>query len=451
MRHVTGLLPPIFCAPIRWCSKKTCTTGNEHGGKPSDGDIITPWNVTAAGPKGVDYDRVLTRFKSKRVDEALLAQLQEMCDGAVAMIGEGRAEKLHHFFRRGIVFSHRDFDLALHKMHSANKVGVGATTYLYTGRGPSTRSMHLGHVVPFLLAKYLQDTFGLPLVIQITDDEKHLFRDIPLHPGDGPEAGVESHGDLVEENIKDIIAFGFDRRRTFIFRNTTYMGTMYPTVVRLQRTLTLSAAKHTLGLKDSDNVGKAAFPATQAAPCCSDVFPEVLSRRPGDAPLQCIVPCAIDQDPFFVLARASAARLKFPPPALLHTKFLPALKGLKYKMSSSNEANGVIKLRDEPHKVKEKIRKAFSGGCGTLSDMQSKGVDLSVDVAYQFIRFFSPSDELFEEVTAKYSSGKMNSAQVKELASEVVLQHILSDWQERRKCVTEGDVRNFTSVRSIVI
>ncbi|PWU85159.1 putative tryptophanyl-tRNA synthetase [Trypanosoma cruzi] len=133
--------------------------------------------------------------------------------------------------------------------------------------------MHIGHVIPFLLTRYLQDALGLPLVIQITDDEKHFFRDIPV-------SGERASG-LVVENIKDIIAFGFDPRKTFIFRNTVYMGDVYPTVVQVQRMLTLSAVKNAFGPKDSDNVGKAAFPAVQAAPCFSSAFPRVLRRLAG--------------------------------------------------------------------------------------------------------------------------------------------------------------------------
>lgn len=32
--------------------------------------------------------------------------------------------------------------------------------------------MHLGHLIPFMFTKYLQDAFDCPLVIQMTDDEK---------------------------------------------------------------------------------------------------------------------------------------------------------------------------------------------------------------------------------------------------------------------------------------
>ena len=52
--------------------------------------------------------------------------------------------------------------------------------YLYTGRGPSSEAMHLGHLVPFIMTKWLQDTFDVPLVIQLTDDEKFLWKNLEL-------------------------------------------------------------------------------------------------------------------------------------------------------------------------------------------------------------------------------------------------------------------------------
>ncbi|EAN82184.1 tryptophanyl-tRNA synthetase, putative, partial [Trypanosoma cruzi] len=126
---------------------------------------------------------------------------------------KGRRDRWHCtiFFHRGIVFSHRDFGTALDCVRASLATGTHRA-YLYTGRGPSAQSMHIGHCIPFLLTRYLQDALGLPLVIQITDDEKHFFRDIPV-------SGEKASG-LVVENIKDIVAFGFYPRKTFIFRNT---------------------------------------------------------------------------------------------------------------------------------------------------------------------------------------------------------------------------------------
>ena len=50
----------------------------------------------------------------------------------------------------------------------------GKPFYLYTGRGPSSGSMHVGHMVPFLFCKWLQEVFNAFIVIQLTDDEKLL-------------------------------------------------------------------------------------------------------------------------------------------------------------------------------------------------------------------------------------------------------------------------------------
>ncbi|RNF09479.1 tryptophanyl-tRNA synthetase [Trypanosoma conorhini] len=446
MRRVPRAAAPLFVASRRWAATRAEAPGNAGG----EEDVVTPWSVTATGPRGVDYGRVLTRFKSQPVDASLLQLLQETCDAregrarAANAAGEGAGEPkaLHHFFRRGVVFSHRDFGGALECVRASFTAGAHRA-YLYTGRGPSARAMHIGHVIPFLLTRYLQDALGLPLVVQITDDEKYFFRDIPV--------GGERASELAVENIKDIIAFGFDPRKTFIFCNTAYMGDMYPTVVRVQRMLTLSAVKNTFGLRDGDNVGKAAFPAVQAAPCFSSAFPRVLQQPAGEPPLQCIIPCAIDQDPFFLLTRNVAPRLRCRAPALLHTKFLPALKGLQFKMSSSAEANGVITLHDTEQEVRRKMRRAFSGGGGTLQDMRAHGVNLDADVAYQFIRFFCPDDGLVAEVASRYGKGEMHSAAVKDLAADVIVRHVMREWQARRASVTDADVEHFTGIRNILL
>lgn len=449
-------------------------------------DVITPWNVSAKGPKGINYDRVLTTFKAEKMDEAARQHMSEViatCHAranASVSANDADAEEdaatvhsssapappriattiagtttpssptipssplpppaLHHFFTREIAFSHRDLHKALKDIEESSKPGRHSA-FLYTGRGPSAGSMHVGHVLPFLLTKYLQDVFNLPLVIQITDDEKYLFRDVPF---EGERADA-----LIRNNIKDIIAFGFNPRHTFIFRNTDYMGEMYKTILPLQRGMTANAVKHTLGLSDSDSVGKFAFPATQAAPCFSSAFRRVLQN--GGKPMRCLIPCAIDQDPFFVLTRAAAARLKQPPPALLHTKFLPALKGLEHKMSSSAEENGVITLHDTDKQVRKKMRKAFSGGSATLAEMQASGANLEVDVAYQYLRFFCPDDAVFDDVTRQYRSGAMNSGQVKDLAADYIINDVLTGWRERRARVTDDDVVHFCSIRNILL
>jgi len=68
-------------------------------------------------------------------------------------------------------------------------------------------------IYPFQF-RYLQDAFNVPLVIQLTDDEKFFLKDLECE---------EAHR-LAYENAKDIIACGFDVKKTFIFSDIDYIG-----------------------------------------------------------------------------------------------------------------------------------------------------------------------------------------------------------------------------------
>ena len=123
---------------------------------------ITPWDVQG-GDEGIDYDKLIRDFGSEKISQELLDRMERLT---------GR--RPHHWLRRGLFFSHRELDLILDCYER------GQPFYLYTGRGPSSEALHLGHLVPFTMTKWLQDTFQCPLVIQLTDDEKFLWKNMPL-------------------------------------------------------------------------------------------------------------------------------------------------------------------------------------------------------------------------------------------------------------------------------
>lgn len=99
-------------------------------------DIVTPWDVEGAEDTGIDYEKLIKRFGSSKVDSEVIAKLEKMA-----------GKPVHHLIRRGIFFSHRDLLTLL------NFLEQGKRFYLYTGRGPSSESMHLGHLVPFVVTK----------------------------------------------------------------------------------------------------------------------------------------------------------------------------------------------------------------------------------------------------------------------------------------------------------
>ncbi|KEG15258.1 tryptophanyl-tRNA synthetase [Trypanosoma grayi] len=376
--------------------------------------VVTPWTVEG----DVDYDKLIKEFGSHPIDEALLDRLERV-------IGK----KPHHFLRRGIFFSHRDLNLLLDVYES------GQPFYLYTGRGPSSDSMHLGHLIPFMFTKWLQEAFKVPLVIQMTDDEKFYFRNIT----------IEQIETMTTENIKDIIAMGFDPELTFIFRNFDYMGHMYRTVAQIERTFTASQVRGCFGFKMEDNCGRWMFPAIQAAPSFSAAFPHIFPPSMGN--VFCLVPQAIDQDPYFRLTRDIASRLGYLKPAVIHSKFFPGLSGSKGKMSSSTGA--AVQLTDTEKMVKEKINKhAFSGGGATKEEQFVLGANTDVDIPIQWLNFFLEDDEALAQIRKDYMLGRVMTGEVKKLLIGT-LSDIIKRHQEARKKVTDNDVRLFSSIRPI--
>eukprot|EP01112_Ceratiomyxa_fruticulosa_P010647 TRINITY_DN2825_c0_g1_i1.p1 TRINITY_DN2825_c0_g1~~TRINITY_DN2825_c0_g1_i1.p1 ORF type:complete len:400 (+),score=78.21 TRINITY_DN2825_c0_g1_i1:320-1519(+) len=383
---------------------------------PEDDQVVNPWEVTSKG--GIDYMKLVATFGSSLIDPELIARFEKLT-----------GKKAHHWLRRGIFFSHRDLREILDAYES------GKPFYLYTGRGPSSDSLHFGHLLPFLFTKYLQDAFNVPLVIQMTDDEKMLWKDI----------SPEEMKRFLIENVRDIIAVGFDISKTFIFSNLDYLGNMYPIILKIQKCVLANQVKHIFGFQDSDNIGKFGFPAIQAAPSFSAAFPHIFGDK---VPVRCLIPCAIDQDPYFRMTRDVAPRLGYFKPALIHSKFFPALQGYQTKMSAS-DANSAIYLTDTPAQIKSKINKyAFSGGRDTAEEQRKLGANLEIDISYQYLSFFLESDEELATIAHKYSTGLMLTGEIKQVLIQL-LSSLVQRHQEARAAVTNEVVQAFMTVRKL--
>ncbi|XP_064601597.1 tryptophan--tRNA ligase, cytoplasmic-like isoform X2 [Liolophura sinensis] len=385
-------------------------------------DVVNPWEVTTSSATGVDYDKLVERFGSSKIDDELIARIEKVT-----------GKPVHHLVRRGIFFSHRDMHTIL-TLYEQKK-----PFYLYTGRGPSSTSLHLGHLIPFIFTKWLQETFNVPLVIQLTDDEKFLWKDL----------SIDEAYRLARENAKDIIALGFDVNKTFIFSDLEYMGqsrAFYRTVCRVQKCVTFNQVKGIFGFGDSDCIGKISFPAIQAAPSFSSSFPEIFNKK---ADIPCLIPCAIDQDPYFRMTRDVAPRIGGKKPALLHSMFFPALQGAQTKMSAS-DPNSSIFLTDTNNQIKNKINKyAFSGGGATVEEHKEKGGNCDVDVSYQYLTFFMEDDAKLAEIKKTYTSGELLTGYLKkELIG--ILQPLVAAHRERRQKITEEEVTQFMTPRKLI-
>ena len=65
---------------------------------------------------------------------------------------------------------------------------------------------------------------------------------------------------MAHNNIKDILAIGFNPEKTFIFKDTDYIHYLYPNTLKVQKVVTLNQIKGIFGFNDSINVGRFAFP-----------------------------------------------------------------------------------------------------------------------------------------------------------------------------------------------
>jgi tryptophanyl-tRNA synthetase len=354
--------------------------------------LVTPWEVRGK----VDYGKLIKEFGISLIDEGLEQRL-------------GRYLGDNFFLRRKIFFCHRDLDWVLDEYERGNKF------YLYTGRGPSGHT-HLGHLIPWIFTKQLQDSFKAKLLFQITDDEKFLFN---------PELSLDEVKRFAQENILDIIACGFDPKLTQIFSDLEYSKTLYKQAIRVARHLTFSTIKATFGFDSSANAGKIFFTAMQAVPA----FLESLKEGKN---IPCLIPHAIDQDAHFRIARDVLPKLGYPKPASIQCKFFPGL-GKGGKMSAS-EPETCIFTTDTPEQAEKKIFDAFTGGGATIEEQRKKGGNPEVCSVYQYFYFlFEERDEKLKEIERGCRRGKIICGDCKEILSKRVKAFLKRHQRERRR------------------
>jgi len=461
----------------------------------ADQTVMTPWMV-----KGVqNYMKLIDKFGTNAISSDLVKRWERVTK-----------MKAHTFLRRGLVFSHQDLESIL------DDVEAGKPVYLYTGRGPSTDSMHLGHLVPFLFTKYLQDALNCIVIIQMSDDEKFFFKDGGSKPSD-----LDNYRKLAYKNAVDIIACGFDINKTFIFSNLEFNGGMlYFNNCLVMKSTTINQIRGTYGLgetcdpnilqvvkdaienseytdsgdyniklsseqltscekfietyegkKESNNIGQVVWPAFQSGPAYCTSFNEIFMKaiegklsssnltdsvaKPlnktlnellkGVGNIRCLVPMAIDQAPYFRMARDVAGNIQCLKPAVIHSEFLPGLQQSSGgKMSSTGTGEQTTLFLDiDPTKISKMIKSyAFSGGQITLDDHRKYGGDIKTDISYQYLTYFLDDDVKLTQIAKDYTEGNMTSGEIKEIAATLI-SNIIKNHQENKKNVTPQIIQQF--------
>ena len=352
---------------------------------------ITPWEVSG----NIDYNKILKDFGIKEIDSKLMKRLEKFVGDNV-------------FLRRGIFFAHRDLNFILDQYEKGNEF------YLYTGRGPSGNT-HIGHLIPWIFTKNLQEKFNVKLIFQLTDDEKYLFNQ---------KLSIDDVKKYTEENILDIIAIGFDHKKTEIYTDLNNAGTLYPQAVRVAKHITYSTAKAVFGFENDSNVGKIFFTSMQAVPAFIE------SVKAGKN-IPCLIPHAVDQDAHFRVARDVLPKLGYYKPASIQAKFIPGL-GKGGKMSASDPDSAIF-TTDSEKDIEKKIKKAFTGGRETIEEQKEKGGQPEICPIYQYFYFlFEENDDELKKRFDDCKSGKLMCGECKKNLIPRV-QKFIAEHQKKRE------------------
>jgi len=355
--------------------------------------VVTPWEVRGK----VDYERLIREFGTQPITDELFQRIAKYT-------GE-----LHLQLKRRLFFSHRDLDTVL------DLYDKGVKFVLYTGRGPSG-PVHIGHLIPWIFTRHLQENFGARLYFQMTDDEKFLVDD---------ELELADTKRFAYENALDLIALGFEPKDTFIIFDVQDMGLLYDIALEVAKRITYSTARATFGFQESTNIGWIFWPAIQAVPCF------IHAKLTGEN-VPALIPAAIDQDPYWRVTRDIAAKLGYYKPAQIHCRFLPGL-GVGGKMSASEPETSIFVI-DPPEVVKRKIWNAFSGGRATVEEQKKLGGDPSICTIFQYYYYlFEEDDKKLTERERRCRSGELLCGECKTELTERVNKFLTEHRKKREK------------------
>lgn len=494
---------------------------------------VTAWEVKGDVNSQLMYDRLIQQFGCEPITDDLKERFERVTK-----------TKLHTWMRRNLFFAHRNLSQILDDYEK------GIPIYLYTGRGPTSDSLHIGHVIAMQFCQWLQKVFNAFVIFQIADDEKYYFKE---------NLSYEQICAYGRENCKDLAAMGYDPYRTFIFFNRAQ--TMMPSYQKVgadfKKSVSMKHISAIFGLDESASIGQFEWPIWQTVPAFSQSFNHfkesskfknlqefsaaikvqdftssndlqenttsnkvqelATSRRLQESAaankvkenttsntsnedkdkekekekekankgkknnkpnepkeskgIRCLIVYAIDQDPYFRMARELAAKFDYYKPCSIMCRFLPALEGdakmsssVSVSTNSSNSSNSsnttsepidnkvkelpprpkTIFLTSSTKEIKTLIGGAFSGGADTLELHRKNGGNPDVDVPFQLMRYFLDDDAELEKFYNGYKDGSITSGEMKKRCTEVITAFVESH-KKKRGLVTDETMKQFYS------
>jgi tryptophanyl-tRNA synthetase len=346
--------------------------------------VVTPWEVSGK----IDYDRLIKEFGTERITPDLKERIYKI------------AKEKHVMLERDYFFSHRDLNWILDEYDKKNKF------ILYTGRGPSGHT-HIGHLPTWMFTKWMQDRFDTRLYFQMTNDEKFLFE---------AHLSLDDVRSFTYENTLDLLALGFEPENTFIIQDIEHIDLLYEIAIQVAKKVTFSAARAVFGFDNSMNIGGIWFPAMQAVPAF--IHSWVYGKK-----TPCIIPCAIDQDPYWRVTRDVAERIGYYKPASIQNQFIPGLKE-GGKMSASDPMSTIF-TTDTIKLAKKKVMNAFTGGRATVEEQRKLGANPDICSVFKYYEFmFMPDDKDLADIEHKCRGGEILCGECKQILAPMMMEFL---------------------------
>jgi tryptophanyl-tRNA synthetase len=248
------------------------------------------------------------------------------------------------YYRRNIVFGHRDFDKWLADFKARKPVSI------LTGLMPSG-PMHLGHKMVVDQVRFWQDK-GVRCRVLIADIEAQNTRRLT------PD---QTKSNAVNEYLVNYVALGLDPKKTEFYAQSNRSVPYYAFAGRLASRTTLAEMKDIYG---ELTPGKITSALLQMADILHPQLPEY------EGPQRVLVPVGVDQDPHLRLARDMAEREGLVKPSSTYHRFMTGLDGGKM---SSSRPESFLGMNDSLEVVSKKVRSMLTGGRSTWEEQKKLG------------------------------------------------------------------------------
>ncbi len=350
---------------------------------------IDPWGSSVLYDE--DYERVIKEFG---IQEVSFTDKEKM--------------STNRFFRRKIIFGHRDLDAIFKAIDNKKPWAV------MSGIKPSG-PFHLGTLTTALEIVEFQK-MGAHAYYCIADIESYEDNGISYKDAE-PDA---------VDNLADILALGLDPdpKKTYIWRQSEER-IVKDVAFKVGRLVTQNMVNAIYGEKPFGLYLAALIQVGDI------VLPQVL-----DGPQPTIVPVGIDQDPHLRLTRDLTRRYykNFFVPGATYHKLLQGLDGSE-KMAKRNP-NSYFDFNESLESIEKKIKGAFTGGRKDKKEQEQLGGQPDICMIYKIEMYhFEEDDAKLEEIYKKCVSGQLMCGDHKKQCVEKVLKFIEDHRKKKEKLI----------------